>query len=329
MQNIWHGTFNESWNLLAGRDSKTARDANARQRLARVKFVQRYRGYLLGANTNTGLNAAGTITIARTPVLTHPALVLDFNALCSPTMEIEVTRTNPSRTQISNEFLWFNHYGTAQQGSITNPSFPFAETPWIEPFSLATNELLRVRFRQTVAGPAETEMDLGVTFRVIGLNKMPCPLAHWQRIEDYIRSNREQYPIWLTTFSEDARTITFPGAGTGQRTIANTREAPEPLLLTAFALPGQVFSSGVTKAKIRIISSDGHILTPVPVLLGTLYQFSGFNEGGPGGGWYWWYELPMPHYLEKGGTVTVELTDTTTTANNLNRLELVWRAVTI
>lgn len=330
--NTWNRTFNETWNLLAGRDSRVARDEGARARLRAVKIAERYRGYLLAANTTTGANTAGTINIARTPVLTFPALVRDVNFLTTPFMEIQITRTNPSRTQMSNEFLWNNLYGTSQLNGLQNPGIPFSKCPWVEPFNLMTNELLQVRFQQTVTDAPRADFQQGATFRVIGLNRMPCPIQHWQEVEDYIRRNRVQHPLWLTTFSDDAQTITFPSVATGQRTVATTREAPEPLLLTAFAFPIPFFvnlNNGATKPKIRIVSSDGHILTPEPVLIGSLYDFSGFTAGGPGGGWLWWYELPIPHYLPQGGTVTVEITDFNATAGSINVDELVWRATTV
>lgn len=60
--NTWKQTFNDTWNILAGRDNPQARAENRRQRLARVKFSQKYLGYLLAANGNVGANVLNTTT---------------------------------------------------------------------------------------------------------------------------------------------------------------------------------------------------------------------------------------------------------------------------
>ena len=129
--NPFNDNFNHLWDKLAQRQSLgLQRDFNKR-RLARVKFAQRYKGYLLSANSNIATGAAGDTVIARTPSLTHPALVLDCDSLTAPFAELEITRTNPSRTQFSTQFLWNNHSSNANLGSMVSLTPPFAETPWI------------------------------------------------------------------------------------------------------------------------------------------------------------------------------------------------------
>lgn len=327
--------FNDTWNRLAGRESNSQAAANFRQRLARVKFAERYKGYFLAANGNVGANTLNAIVTMKTQPLTFPALVLDANAVVPPFAEIEITRSNPSRTQISNEYLWNNLYTTASVNAISSINASvFAETFWPQPFGLEINELLRVRTRQTVAAPAEADTEQGLTFRVVGLNRQPCPPAHWEEVEEYIQTHREQKPVLLTTFSEDARTFNFPKLGTDERTIATTREAREPMLLESLCFSRPFFASldpsgGDTKAKVRIVDSSGHSFTPQPVLLQTLFQFSGFSERGPGGGWHNWTQLPVPHYVPKGGTITVEITDAVVIASTQNVYELLWRGSTI
>ncbi len=327
--------FNDTWNRLAGRESNSQAAANFKKRLARVQFAQRYKGYFLSANGNTGANALNTLVTMRTQPLTFPCVVLGANAVVPPFSEVEIVRSNPSRTQINVDFLWNNLYLTASVGSISgiNPTV-FSETFWPQPFGLETNELLRVRTRQTVAAAGEADVEMGVTFFVVGLNKQPCPPAHWDEIEDYLKSHREQKPVFLTTFSEDARTIAFNEQGTNERTIAITREAKEPMLLESLCFSRPFFASldpsgGDTKAKVRIICSDGHSFTPQPILMQSVFQFAGFSERGPGGGWQNWTQLPVPHYLPRGGTITVEITNALVDADTQNVYELVWRGMTI
>src|SRR4051812_23359491 len=97
--NVWNDNFEYQFNRLAERVTpEVQRDFN-RRRLARVQFAQRYRGYLLAANSNVSTGAVGDTAVARTVPLTFPALVLDASSFLSEFAEVEITRTNPSRIQ--------------------------------------------------------------------------------------------------------------------------------------------------------------------------------------------------------------------------------------
>ena len=317
MRNIWTSAFDYQWNVLAGRDDRSYQSQLARERLARVKLSQKFQSYFLGAIGRVGAGAINEVVVSATKPLTFPAIVIDSWFLGPNFTEINIARTNPSRTQISVFPLTLASLISAR----------FIQSRWLNPLTLAINELLQCRYTLQQVTTANSE--IANVFRVIGLNRQPCPALHWQEIEDYIAATPDQFPIYLPCYSPDGRTIEFAGIGAAQRTTIVTREVDQPCLITGIGYNGVEHSSATAMQKIKVYSSSGHSFTPEPIPFPGNFQFTDYSESGPGGGAHRYFEFPIPYYLPRGGTMSCVLNDATVTVNNDNQAELVFRGVTI
>lgn len=318
MRNIWTSAFDYQWNVLAGRDSRAYRRTLARERIARVRIAQKFQSYFLQALGKAQTGAINELVVGSTKPLTFPALVVD--AWTSTSLaEVNIMRTNPSRTQIS----------VFPLNPTSIMSGRFFNSRWLNPLGLAINELLQCRITLQAVVTAGTEE--AAIFRVIGLNKKPCPAQHWQDIEDYIHATPEQFPLHLPCYSPQGRTITFPALGAQQRATIVTREVDQPCLITGLGYSGTNLSdaTGSVRVKVKISSSSGHLFTPDPILFPANFQFTDYSESGPGGGAHRYFEFPIPHYLPRGGTMTCVLNDATITNQNQFQAELAFHGVTI
>lgn len=322
MRQVYGDVFDYLWQRLAGRDTLALRQDMVRRRLARVRLAQKFQSYYLQSTVLTITGIIGERLVALTKPLTFPALVIDAHQISGVLNEIKIMRTNSSRVQISIEDTFGGHIASSR----------FIQARWLEPLTLMPNELLQALFTLRFTTPVG--VNLGMVYRVIGLNRQPCPPEHWQEIEDYINREPEQYPIYLPCYTPTGRTITFPEAAAvavpSQRSTIVTREIDTPMLITAVGYNAVGLSSATTSVRIKFTSSDGHSFTPDPIMFSNLFSgMTDYAEQGPGGSRFMYSELPMPHYLPKGGTISATINDASVTTNTQQQAELVFRGVTI
>lgn len=361
---IFYETYDYLWSsLAAGNDARaTIRlQEYQRRRLRRALLARSIKPYLLEAKWAVTTGLAGEEHKALTSPVTKPLIVLDgairtsapaTNAAITAQVgsqadrnnfELRIRRTSGSRIQISESYIKDEHQLTPAQAAI-RPRALTATTyarrlgqgamyplTWPVPIRLQDNELLQVESR-ILDGAVTAESTTFCQFRAVCADNQAEDDNLTRDLNEYIKAHPTQRPYYLSMFSENARSITFPATGLLQRTTAKTREAPEHLLVIGyaalFARNQGAIATGMSELgtscspRWRLTSSDGHSFSRDEIDL-ACYAYPG-----PG---YFWAEFPQPFLLTKGSSLAASFSTLDAIQNATEQIDnyVIFRCVTV
>jgi hypothetical protein len=332
--------FDHLWNSLAG-----ATDLNAtrrlkdyqKRRLRRALLGRSLRSYFLEASWTNTAGTAGEQTVASTKAVTKPLIVFDGairSQLASGNdnnFNILLRRTaGDSRVQPSQGFVKDEHILSPAQLAIRNIIASLGQgncwpLRWPVPMRLAPNELIQIT-AQVLTGGVTAGNKTWVQFRALNVNNRAEEDAFVADLREAIQANAQQRPLYLQMYSPNASSITFPATGLLQHTTAQTREAPEHLLVLGYAAlfaRNTANGQGTTcNPKWRLQADNGYTFSREEI------DVNCYAYAGPG---LFWNELPHPFLLPKGSSLSASFSTFTTIASERERIEnyVVFRCVTI
>lgn len=310
---IYNEVFDYCYNILRGTSSRV-RDAYEQKRYNRALLALRSQSYFLSCSFQNESGAAGVTGVDNTEPIERPLIVRgggmntrfiqgtqdspgDIGA--NGAVNIKLFRSGPGRAQISKDFLRNSHYfsyGDAQKW----------ELDWLVPWTLDPNEVIQARFEQATATRVGQFYNIGF-YGVAVDAAMRCDENMLEDVQRQIVNTipKPRY-IHLKT-DAGGGTIVFPNSSadlTPQRTIANTIEAPEHLLILGwrrFQVDMKINTAAVTtNSTMKLVVSGGPAFSRLEIPVNAFECFTRPDDG--------YFRLAVPHFLPKGSSLALSIT---------------------
>lgn len=298
---------------IAGLGNKRSQEGYQRKRFNRAMLALRCQNYFLNLGFTNTTGAAGVTGISRTTALEKRLIIrggginavfignstLDFDFPNTGAVNVKLFRSGSNRAQISLESLRVSHLfscGQAQKFALDWP------VPWV----IESNEIVLAQFTQAAATDATATYALGL-YGVTVDPKMRCDERLLDDLRNQIINTAIQKPRYIHLKTDpSAGTIVLPvipAGSTTSRTVANTIEVPEHMLVIGWRRMNLgMFGENddpATVSQVRLVVTGGAAFSRIEIPVKAFEYFARPDEG--------YFKFAVPHLIPKGSSLSLSV----------------------